>query len=288
MEQHAYRINEKKYKSNKKLETFINGMEICVFSSGINKLENPINKYILPSFLLIYGLEGETFYSTSGNEQSSIKAGSFSLFEPFTLVNSIHADTKANSYMYIYFCILPLSSASIFKRCAFETENVQIQQAIRPHIDCMFKTEILSGYQNVPFGNFLLQYLVRGAIAYILYNRQQHYRNVMQLSSQDTKLLDIVFSYTDKHLSDPINISKLSLDIGISYSSLNRAFQKAVKMTPCQFITKYKISQAVMMLRQGFSIKATAKNLGYSSSFHFSKVFKHILGQSPSIFMQGN
>jgi len=272
---------------NKTLETLINNMEIQILSYGTTTLKQRMNKYLLPSYLLIYCLKGTTTCIDSDNNKIITKAGMMTLFEPFTTIHVSKPATAASDYYYVYFSIMPLSSSSIFKRNAFSTENSVVQHTL---VNSMDKTiellaEANANSKNTGLRHFMLQHFIRGIIAYIMFRQSDRRLKTTQFSSLETKIMDTVFKYTDSHLSEPINVNKLSLDIGVSFSSLNRVFKKYVKTTPGQFITRYKLSQSVVMLREGLSVKEIASRLGYSSSFHFSKAFKQVIGEPPSTFM---
>ena len=99
------------------------------------------------------------------------------------------------------------------------------------------------------------------------------------------RLLADIRKYIDNHLNTPINVSRLCLEFGISKSSLARLFSRSGLETPSAYWLKCKIHSATyFLLNTKMSVKEIAFELGFSSQFHFSKVFSAETGKSPLQF----
>lgn len=69
----------------------------------------------------------------------------------------------------------------------------------------------------------------------------------------------------------------------VSAAYLTRLFKRYDDETPLACLTRLKMSQAILKLRQPEAqVKAVASELGYKSAAHFSRAFKAWSGQSPS------
>jgi len=69
----------------------------------------------------------------------------------------------------------------------------------------------------------------------------------------------------------------------VSAAYLTRLFKRFDQETPLACLTRLKMSQAVIKLRQPEAqVKAVASELGYKSAAHFSRAFKAWNGQSPT------
>lgn len=69
----------------------------------------------------------------------------------------------------------------------------------------------------------------------------------------------------------------------VSAAYMTRLFKRYDTETPLACLTRLKMSQAMIKLRQPEAqVKAVAAELGYKSSAHFSRAFKAWRGQSPS------
>lgn len=80
-----------------------------------------------------------------------------------------------------------------------------------------------------------------------------------------------------------INLSVIADQIGISTSWLNEVFKTYTSMTPYQYYIHIKIQKAQSLLEQeGATVQNTAMDLGFEDPYHFSHLFKHKTGMSPS------
>ena len=71
---------------------------------------------------------------------------------------------------------------------------------------------------------------------------------------------------------------------GVSRRQLERYCQWAFQQCPRECLRRLRIEAARRYLAEGFSVKATAYELGFKQVSHFSRVFKHAVGVSPAHF----
>ncbi|MEG0769077.1 MAG: response regulator [Ruthenibacterium sp.] len=95
--------------------------------------------------------------------------------------------------------------------------------------------------------------------------------------------------YFQQNLSEPITLQMLSDKMNLSKVYLCRIFKQKKNMTPIDYFTHLKIEKAQKMLRQmpGTPLREAAEALGFSDVSYFSKVFKRIVGETPSEFANG-
>lgn len=80
------------------------------------------------------------------------------------------------------------------------------------------------------------------------------------------------------------NVAEICRQLGVSRSTLHRAFIAADGTSPAAYLTNFRMERAADFLKSGFSVKATAVSCGYSDPLYFSKVFKARVGCSPGTF----
>lgn len=85
-----------------------------------------------------------------------------------------------------------------------------------------------------------------------------------------------------KDLDNPPTIPDLANHVGMSESSLKRAFRKAFGMSVYAYFQSYRLNQAKKLLSYGqMNVTEVAFSVGYSNHSHFSRAFKRQFGISP-------
>lgn len=84
-----------------------------------------------------------------------------------------------------------------------------------------------------------------------------------------------------------LSISRIAADIGLSESRFRHLFKEATGYSPSRYANLKKVEQAKDLLLSGdYNVGETAEELGFESVFYFSRLFKSITGQSPSVFLK--
>jgi AraC-like DNA-binding protein len=76
------------------------------------------------------------------------------------------------------------------------------------------------------------------------------------------------------------SLEKMASIAGMSRSAFAAAFKTATGTTPAAYLTDWRLSLAVSMLRAGRPVKQIAVELGFAGPASFSKVFKQRMGVS--------
>ncbi len=81
----------------------------------------------------------------------------------------------------------------------------------------------------------------------------------------------------------PLELLELSRRVGISRTKLLKGFVSLFGKTPTSYLRDIRIEKARMLIDQGqMSLTDIAHFVGYSSSSHFTKVFRNYFGVTPS------
>ena len=102
--------------------------------------------------------------------------------------------------------------------------------------------------------------------------------------SESRGRIDNLVEYIDKYFSDSrLSVTRLAEMFGTSDSYLRRVFQERTGMTPYQYITEMRISNAKSLLKTSyFTITEVAQKSGFSDQKYFSRVFRQKTGMTPS------
>lgn len=112
-------------------------------------------------------------------------------------------------------------------------------------------------------------------------------RHMKKLDRHDTKTrkLGLILSYIKDHFDSDISRSDLADRFGITPEHVNLLFKKELGLTPGQVIMRTRIDYACNLLMDGaLSISEIAYKVGYNDPLYFSRVFRKMMGVSPSKF----
>ena len=89
-------------------------------------------------------------------------------------------------------------------------------------------------------------------------------------------------SQIKKHFKEPLSVSLLARDIGMSESLFYRQFKQVTETTPLQYQKDIRLIEAQVLLRNGEkSVSSIAFDVGYASPTQFSREYSRKFGISP-------
>jgi AraC-like DNA-binding protein len=92
--------------------------------------------------------------------------------------------------------------------------------------------------------------------------------------------------YIAANYSKPINVINVADHVNLSRSRLYRVFMQQIFISPQQYLTEYRIREAIRLLEQRKgSIKEIADAVGIEDQVYFSSMFKKVTGKSPKKYM---
>ena len=103
------------------------------------------------------------------------------------------------------------------------------------------------------------------------------------VSDLSLEYVESAISFISHNYSGPIDVGDISSNVGISRSHLYRVFMKHMGTSPNDYLTRFRIARACELLRQSsLPVGAIAASAGYDDQLYFSRVFKKIMGVSPT------
>ncbi len=82
----------------------------------------------------------------------------------------------------------------------------------------------------------------------------------------------------------PWSASELAAAVGMSRSGFFRRFRDAVGETPAQYLTMWRIHLATRLLKEGESVGAVSKRVGYATEAASSNAFLRVMGIRPGAY----
>ncbi|KAB8133611.1 helix-turn-helix transcriptional regulator [Gracilibacillus oryzae] len=103
--------------------------------------------------------------------------------------------------------------------------------------------------------------------------------------SRSVELAESVVSYLKQNYHQPITNKLLQETFHFHPNYIAKSMQKAFGSTPIEYLMKYRIEQAKMLLIQtSWKIATIAEEVGFGQTPYFTRQFRKFTGQSPSQF----
>ncbi|HEX5555248.1 MAG TPA: AraC family transcriptional regulator [Chitinophagaceae bacterium] len=122
-----------------------------------------------------------------------------------------------------------------------------------------------------------------------LYNYLASFKNsIFNESDADrkqTSTIDSCIELMKENLDKNLNLYEISQIMELSISHLSALFKEKMHDSPYNYYIFLKMQRACYLLwNSGMNIKTIAAELGYEDPYHFSRVFKNMMGHSPRQF----
>ena len=104
-------------------------------------------------------------------------------------------------------------------------------------------------------------------------------------TKQKYTLIDEIKLYLEHNTDRVITMDQLAKKYYVNKYYINRLFNQKFKKTPIQYHIEIRIHQATkLLLLTNSSVSEISTKVGFNSVSHFSKVFKKIVGLSPTSY----
>lgn len=111
-------------------------------------------------------------------------------------------------------------------------------------------------------------------------------RHVEGQTRDDTVWLEHAKASLRRYCTEKDKIHVAANDFGLSYQVFRKRFTRLAGISPGRFCSTERINRAIRLLvHDGYSVKATAFELGFRDEYHFSRRFKEIVGLAPSKYV---
>lgn len=92
-----------------------------------------------------------------------------------------------------------------------------------------------------------------------------------------------------ENCGEMLDISRMAASVSLSESRFKQKFKQATGIPPVEFMIREKIEESKILLQDaGRTVTSVAMELGFTSSQHFSVLFKKYVGESPAQFRKRN
>ena len=98
--------------------------------------------------------------------------------------------------------------------------------------------------------------------------------------------VEAVCTFIRQHYAEHLLLEQLCRCVGLSKSTLLRAFVQAKGVTPYRYLETIRVQKARQLLGQGFSPAAAALRTGFADQSHFTKTFSRFIGLTPGLYRE--
>lgn len=91
-------------------------------------------------------------------------------------------------------------------------------------------------------------------------------------------------AYMEKHFAERLSLAQICHAVGLSKSTLLRAFTKEKGITPYRYLETVRVNAAKKLLREGVSPVDAAVETGFADQSHFTNYFSSVTGLAPGVY----
>ena len=173
------------------------------------------------------------------------------------------------------------------------------KKGVFPVINFTCSEHLCDTFTVIPIENaesFIKDFEQMKSLAFFDGNRSKifsiFYNILHKLHTQNntSSILAPALKYIESNYSSP-NLSNalLAKECAVSEVYFRKLFTQSYKITPKQFILDIRISKAKQMLSEGIlKINAISEKCGFSSKYHFCRIFKSRTGLTPTEYLKQN
>ncbi len=106
-----------------------------------------------------------------------------------------------------------------------------------------------------------------------------------ELAVRKKHFLATVADYMEKHLDSPLDISALAEKMHLSRRGLEYRMIRCGAESPAKLFNRLRINKASRLIEYSdVNVAEAAAAVGFKNAFHFSRIFKAVTGETPSMF----
>lgn len=105
---------------------------------------------------------------------------------------------------------------------------------------------------------------------------------------QASNLVEKACAYIQENFSKDVSLDEVSKEVNISPYYFSKLFKEEMKENFVEYVTRIRLENAKKLLKEEkYSIKEICVNCGYSDPNYFSRIFKKVMGVTPTEYREG-
>ncbi len=186
------------------------------------------------------------------------------------------------------------NTSPVYIICSFNGENIPTITDRVCHIPDLSAVKAMyelgrrsySFYADIHIGNYAndttepLQFVRH--LEMLLLSLADQPSKTQQAMSQSARNYSRIVTALGEQVPRRLTVAEMAKCCQMSEINLQKTFSRYAGVGVMEYYTRLCIRHAASLLRQGFSVKETAAQLGYTDQNYFSTVFKRVTGHTPS------
>ncbi len=240
-----------------------------------------LRNIICPQCKLILLEQGSCRIETA-DVSYTVTPGSCIFVPPYTVYDA-ETYEGVNSYE-LFFNVLPIAMEQEVLEQA-DLQRITLFQELFQKEDFSLMAACYQALRKQSFGAYVqLNALLTLLLIRIFQSRGTSFAPLPESRSKEQDLMRKLFTYLEKHLSEPLHVQQVCDELQISQSYLWRCCKNTMGISPSQTIMRYKMRYAQSLLKnQELSIAQVAEGIGMDP-YYFSSQFKKQFFLSPSAY----
>lgn len=125
------------------------------------------------------------------------------------------------------------------------------------------------------------------ALLFLLSELIQRYSQPFAYSIPDCRIeVEQACRFLQQHYAQTISLEQVCQLVGLSKSTLLRAFTKSKGVTPYRYLQAIRVDAAQKLLQQGRAPVDVALQTGFSDQSHFTNYFQQMIGLTPGAYRE--
>ncbi|MCS3871293.1 AraC-like DNA-binding protein [Chryseobacterium ginsenosidimutans] len=155
----------------------------------------------------------------------------------------------------------------------------KIKKAMIPKLRLMLESE---GYKRYLLLLEILFELSKSKDYELLNNEIMPYTII----SKNKTRLENIFTYVEHNYDKEINIDDVAKLANLTLPAFCNFFKKATQITFTEFVNRYRINKACLLMAQDKSISECSYSCGFNNVTYFNRMFKKYTEKTPSEFIK--
>lgn len=264
----------------KEVKTIVYDNTLCIETYRFEGIVQPFPNHFHEHYVIGFIENGKRCLYCKNNKYN-IKCGDIILFNPQDNHACVQTDNATLDYRGINISkqIMLHFTEEITKKTDFPifyTPVVSNDEAIY-YLRCLHEM-IMNGTNDFKKEEHLLFLL-----STLIQNYAQHFESQIP---ECRKEIEKACEFMEKHFYERIYLDQICHHVGLSKSTLLRAFTKSKGITPYRYLETIRINEAKKLLKKGISPVDVAIQTGFSDQSHFTNYFSSFIGITPNVYRE--